>query len=200
MRKQEKLIKFPGNRLPSNISSNEYDDEFDDIEEWEVHAKLIEKKDYPGLVSYCEKTAKRFPDDPYIQYYLGEAYVLNGEYEKAIQFLTDHHREFPENPDFHYVILDALFAMGKSEDDFDWVERPVILRMSNAILNKCYEFLKPKRKPRSVCDLYNEFIAKGYLLFTEEDLLKALVNDNRFIVDNANEGIFAEVRVARKKR
>jgi len=153
---------------------------------------LREKKDYPGLVSYCEGRAKRFPDDPYSQYYLGEAYVLNGEFEKAIQFLTKHHSEFPENIGFHHIILDALFALGKNEDDFDWIEGPVILRMSDEILNICYEFLKPKRKPRTICNLYTEFIIKGYLLFTEKDLLKALLNDNRFIVDCANKGIFAE--------
>ena len=41
---------------------------------------------------------------------------------------------------------------------------------------------------------------KGYLLFTEDDLLKALLKDSRFVVEEADAGLFAEVRVARKAR
>ena len=72
--------------------------------------------------------------------------------------------------------------------------------MSNDILDVCYEFLKPKRKARTISELHMEFVMKGYLLFKEEDLLKGLLEDRRFIVDNANVGVFAEVRVARKRR
>ena len=159
-----------------------------------------EKKDYPGLVGYCKQRAERLPDDPYAQYYLGEAYVLNGEYEMAIEFLSEHHKHHADNPDYHHVILDALYALGKTEDDFDWVEKPVILRMSTEILDACYEFLRSRRKPRSVNELYTRFVMEGYLLFTEEDLLKALSEDSRFVVEDADAGIFAEVRVAGKRR
>jgi len=199
MSKKSNIIKFPGNPSTSHISHNEYDDEFDDFEAWEALVELREAEDYPGLVKYCKQRAERFPDDPYSQFYLGEAYVLNGEYEKAIEFLSEQHLKQPGNMDFQHVILDALFALGKNEDDFDWMEKPVILRMSNEILDVCYQFLKPKRKPRSVIELHIEFVMKGYLLFTEEDLFKALVQDQRFIVDNLDEGpLFAEVRVVRK--
>jgi len=149
---------------------------------------------------YCKQRAERFHDDPYAQYYLGEAYVLNGEYEKAIEFLSEHHRRHPDNLDFQYVILDALFALGKTDDDFDWVQRPVILRMSSDILEACYEFLKSKRKPRSVSEIHGRFLLKGYLLFSEEDLLKALSEDGRFMVEDADADLFAKVRVAGKER
>ena len=172
----------------------------DDFEEWEIEDEFREKKDYPGLVEYCKQRAERLPDDPYAQYYLGEAYVLNGEYEKAIDFLSEHHKRQPDNPDYHHVILDALYALGKTENDFEWVEKPVILRMSTEIVDACYEFLRSKRKPRSVNELYIRFVMEGYLLFTEEDLLKALLEDSRFVVENSNAELFAEIRVARKGR
>jgi hypothetical protein len=89
---------------------------------------------------------------------------LNGEYENAIDFMSDHHRKHPWIGDYQHVILDALFALDKDEGDFNWVEKPVVLRLSENILDACYEFLKPKRKPRSVADLYIEFVMKGYLL------------------------------------
>ncbi len=199
MKNQSKIIKFPANRSQSRKSRDDFYGELDDIEEWEIYAELREKEDYPGLVRYCRQRAQRFPDDPYAQYYLGEAYVLNGEYEKAIQFLSKHHGKHPDVTDFQHVILDALFALGKTEDDFKWTEKPVILRMSKDIVNFCYEFLKPKKKPRSVGKLYMEFIPKGYVLFKEEDLFKALAEDERFIVDDSDD-IFTEVKVVRKKR
>ena len=161
---------------------------------------MKEKEDYPGLVGYCKQRAERFPDDPYAQHNLGEAYVLNGEYEKAIEFLSEHHKHQPDNPDYHHVLLDALYALGKTEDDFDWVQKPVILRMSTEIVDACYEFLRSRRKPRSVNELYTRFVMKGYLLFTDEELLKALSEDSRFVVEEADAGLFAEVRVARKAR
>ncbi len=180
-----------------NLSETEVYD-YDDFEDWEVYYDLMEKKDYKGILRYREEEAKKFPDDPDTQYYLGEAYVLNGEYEKAILFLSDHHKSRPDNPNFKHVILDALFALGKSEDDFKWVIKPKVLRMNQEILNKCYEYLKPKRKPQCIGKLHIDFMFDGYLLFTEEDLLKAIVEDKMFIVDNPENGAFAEVKVAKK--
>jgi tetratricopeptide (TPR) repeat protein len=199
MKEKSNSIKFPPNRSKSRESHDEYHHEFHDFEAWETLVELREAEDYPGLVRYCKRRADRFPDDPYSQFYLGEAYVLNGDYEKAIEFLSKHHRKQPDNMDFQHLILNALFALDKTEDDFDWTEKPVILRMSDDFLNICYEYLKPKRKPRSIIELYTEFVMNGYLLFTVEDLFKGLVQDQRFIVDNLDAGpLFAEVRVARR--
>ncbi len=200
MTRRSTTIRLPGNRRRSIGSGHDHNNVSDDFEEWEIEDEFREKEDYPGLVRYCKQRAERFPDDPYAQHNLGEAYVLNGEYEKAIEFLSKHHKHQPDNADYHHVILDALYALGKTEDDFDWVEKPVILRMSAEIMDACYEFLRPKRKPRSVNELYTPFIMEGYLLFTEEDLLKALSEDSRFVVQDAEVGLFAKVRVVRKKR
>ena len=183
-----------------SISPKEHKDDFDDFEDWEPYAQLIEKQDYPGLVRYCKKRAEQRPDHLYAQYNLGHAYILNGEYENAIDFMSDHHRKHPWIGDYQHVILDALFALDKDEGDYNWVEKPVVLRLSENILDACYEFLKPKRKPRSVADLYIEFVMKGYLLFTEEDLYNALSTEQRFNVENPCEDQhLAKVQVVRKK-
>ena len=199
MTRRSTTISFPGNRLRSITSGQNPNDVSDDFEEWEIEHEFREKKDYPGLVGYCKQRAERLPDDPYAQYYLGEAYFLNGEYEKAIEFLSEHHKHQPDNPDYHHVILNALYALGKTEDDFDWVQRPVILRMSAEIVDATYECLRSKRKPRAVNELYTRFVMEGYLLFTEEDLLKALSEDSRFVVEDSEAGLFAKVQVAGKR-
>jgi tetratricopeptide (TPR) repeat protein len=198
LNKKSTIIKFPGNRFKSTAPAHDPDKVWDDFEERETHYELREKEDWPGLVKYCKQRAERFPDDLYAQYYLGDAYVLNGEYDKALEFLSKHHRRHPWNPDYHHVILDALYALGKTEDDFDWVQKPAVLRLSGEILDASYEFLRSKRKPRSVNNLYICFVTEGYLLFTEEELLKALLEDARFVVEEADAGLSATVRVARK--
>jgi tetratricopeptide (TPR) repeat protein len=202
MGKESRIIHFPDNRAKPASSSDSCGDcaDEDDCEAWEPLVEFREKKDYAGLAEYCKCRAERFPNDLYAQLYLGEAYVLNGEYEKAIEFLSHHHKKQPWNIDFQHVILDALFALGKNENDFSWVEKPVVLRMSGDILDACYRFPKPKRKSRSVLEIYTHFITEGYLLFTEDALFKALREDERFIVEDVDQDVFhAQVRVARKK-
>jgi tetratricopeptide (TPR) repeat protein len=193
-----KIIRFPEN--PPNGDLPGDDDGVCEFEAWEPYQEFLDKEDYPGLVRYCEQQAERAHDDLYAQYYLGDAYVLNGEYEKAIEFMAEHHKRHPWNPDYHHVILKALSALGKMEDDFDWVETPVVLRMSRDIVDSCYDLLKRKRNPRSVTELYTPFVMRGYLLFTEEDLLEALVNDGRFDVEVPDSSFSAKIRVARKNR
>ena len=144
MSKKSKIIKFPGIFFARNASPGKYGEKLDDIESREPYVKLIEEEDYPGLVRYCKQIAEQFSDGLYAQYYLGDAYVLNGEYEKAIEFLSEHHRKHPWNTDFQHVILKALFALDKTENDFYWAEEPVILRMSKDIIDSCYELLRLK--------------------------------------------------------
>lgn len=170
-----------------------------DIEEWEAFYDFHENEDYPALVKYCVEKLKEDPNDTYSQINLGKSYVLNGDYEKAIQFISPHLKKSPENTDFQYIILDALLALGKNENDFEWMEKPVIIKMSPEIVEYCYEFLRHKRKPRTINELYTEFIFKGYLLFKERDLLNMLLKDKRFFVKDSDQDEFAEVKVIRGK-
>jgi len=201
MGEESRITHFPDNRAkPASPSDSRGDADEDDFEAWEPLVAFREKEDYAGLVEYCKHRAERFPDDPYAQFYLGEAYVLNGECEKAIEFLSHHHKKQPWNIDFQHVILDALFALGENENDCNWIEKAVVLRMSDDILDACYRFLKPKRKSRSVLEIYTHFITEGYLLFTEDDLFKGITEDERSIVEDVDQGVLlAQVRIARKK-
>jgi len=198
MKNKSKIIEFPYSKIKSK-NKTEIDTEFD-FEAGVEHQKLIDNKDYFGLVQFCKQIAERNPGNLYAQYYLGNAYFLNGEYNKAIEFISEHYKKHPWNPDYQQVILDSLFALGKTENDFHWKEKPGILRMSTDIVDTCYEFLKRKRKPRSIMELYARFVTEGYLLFSEKDLLKALLNDGRFKVDKPESEFWAEVSVMRKKR
>ena len=77
------------------ISLQNDKNEFEDFEWHEFHTELLENKDYKGLIEFCKRYYKKYPNDPYAQHYLGEAYVLGGNYDKAIDFLSKHHYAFP---------------------------------------------------------------------------------------------------------
>ena len=77
------------------------------------------------------------------------------------------------------------------------VQKPVVLRLNKDIADACYLYLKPKRKPRSIYDIHNEFIFKGYATFTPKGLLSELLDDPRFIADDPEDQEM--LRVVRKK-
>ena len=190
--KKNKIIEFPK-------VTNDYEEDFDD---WEVNDYFQEKEDWEGLVEYREEDARLRPDDVYAQWKLGDAYVLNGEYEKAIDFLSNIHRKHPDFGDVQYSILDALFALNKTEDDFNWIKKPIVTRLNKGVLDFCYDFLKNKRKPRSIYDLLSELlIGYGYLKFEDKDLSDALFEDNRFELKVNSSFIHdVEIRVVRKRK
>ena len=165
---------------------------------WETHYQLHEDKDYPRLVKYCEGEVSRNPEDLYAQIRLGEAYLLNKQYQDAIRTMGKCHGLHPDIDEFSRLILDALFALGKTEEDYEWVQKPRIMTIGPAVLDVCYEYLRPKRKPRDVERLRNEFLSKGYLTFSSEDLLKALIDDDRFVVEIDRRPRWSLVRIRRK--
>ena len=177
------IIKFPDSVGRSSSDEGNFDDDSIDFEAWEVHAELLEKKDYAGLVEYCKGKVSRRPSDLHARIGLGEAYLLNGQCHDVIQDMGECHRKYPDIDEFSRLILDALYALGKTEKDYDWVQKPNILRIGHEVLDACYDYLRPKRKPRDVESLWIELMPKGYLKFSSEDLLKALIDDDRFVVE-----------------
>ena len=170
-----------------------------DFEAWEVYADLLERKDYPRFVEYCKGEVSRRPSDLHAHIRLGEAYLLNGQYHDVIQYMGESHQKYPDIDEFSRLILDALFALGKTEKDYDWVQKPYVLRIGHEVLDACYDYLRPKRKPREVESLWVELMPKGYLKFSPEDLLEALVNDDRFAVEIDHHILrFSQIRTRRK--
>lgn len=167
------------------------------FEAWEIDYELREKKDYAGLIAHYKAVVEWESGGPRGLYRLGEAYVLNGEPEKAIELLSGAHRKYPHDEDIQHVILDALFALGKDETDFEWVERMPVYRLDASVLDRCHAYLKPKRKLRDVYDLHGQFI-HGYCVFSPEELLEAVRGDDRFVVVEDEFG-FSEIRARRKR-
>ncbi len=101
-----------------------------------------------GLVAHWQAVVEWEDGDRHGLHKLGEAYVLNGEPAKTIELLSEPYRRSPDDPEFQFVILDALFALGKDETDFEWVECMPVFRLDDSsFLDRCHAYLKPKRSP-----------------------------------------------------
>ena len=153
-----------------------------EFESWEDHYDFHQRRDWPGLVAYCESEVQRCPEDLHAAQRLADAYLLNKEYEKAIEFTAKIHRECPDFPEFQHRIVDALLALGKTEDDFEWSCRPKIVRLSSDVADRCHHFLRLKRKPRSIHDLTWEIVRGDYQAFSDDELLQYLKIDPRFVI------------------
>jgi len=176
------------------------DNDMNGFEDWEDDYNLIGKGDYIGLKRHRQEVAKSHPADIYAQWRLGEAYILCKEYEKAIDYFTPLYRKNPDYGDIEYSILDALFALGKSERDFKWVSVPEVKRLNDEVSDFCYDYLKGKRKARSLDDVYCQLIVEGYLTFSEVELLNHLIKDERFEFQNDGGVHSTLLKVQRKSK
>ena len=170
----------------------------EDSEDWEDDAELYYNGKWEDLLDLRLRKARSNPNDLYAQYYLGEAYNLNKKYDEAIAFMYEWHKKEPWNDDFTIIILDALFAIGKNENDIEWVIKPEIVRISKDLVDKCYKYIKSKKKDRDIHDLYDLFLIGeyyGYFAFSKEDLIEALKKDGRFIF---SEGVCSRISAIKK--
>ena len=170
-----KIIDIKARREEPDANTDEYED-------WEDDHRLISKGDYRGLKKLRERKAKNDPSDIDALWRLGEAYILCKEYKKAIEYFTLIHRKHPDNCNITYSILDALFALGHSERDFNWISVPKVIRLNKEVADLCYDFLKGKRKARELDDIFCQLIMEGYIIFKEIEFLDYLIEDGRFEV------------------
>lgn len=191
--KENKIIKFEKqyNKDIEEECVNNLD-KFDGSEDWEGDYYYYNKGDWKGLIKYREQIVKKYPKDLDAQWRLGEAYVLNGEFETALEFLSKLHLKEPDNIDVQYSILDALFGLNKTENDFKWIEKPSVIRLNEESIDICYNLIKSRRKPKEVGFLYLDLYGYGYLTFKEKDFLEALLKDSRFIITDEYVGIPGE--------
>lgn len=161
--------------------------EYDDFEDWEDDYYFFDKQDRQGLVELRRRKAELKPKDSHCQWELGEAYVLNKEFEKAISFLGKLHQKDAKDINVQHSLLDALMGLGKDETDFEWIIRPAVMKLDKKTSDYFYEYLHPKRKPRTVADLYIECYHEGYPMFSEDKLMNFFQSDSRFITTGSHD-------------
>jgi hypothetical protein len=152
------------------------EDFYNDLEDWEADANLINKEDWKGLLQLREERARNHPEDLFAQQRYGEALVLNKKYSEAIDFFTPLYKMYYEEGFGIHEIMDALIGLGKTEKDFNWVTEPKIYRLNKQILDLCIKTLKGKRKHISIFNVYEPFLFDAdFIAFSEDDLAEFLL-------------------------
>jgi len=175
---------------------------YNDFEEWEGDYQLIEEEDWVGLVKLRKHRAEKHLYDLHSQWSYGEALIFNQEFKQALEFLTPIYKREPNHPDVIHSILDALYGLAKTENDFDWVEKPLILKLNDETKILCIDFLKKKRKLIPFLSLYEYLIIDfDYLKFQEKDLFEYLKTDVLFeFSDNEKEFWDVDIKLLKKHK
>jgi hypothetical protein len=157
------------------------ENDYDDFEDWEDDANLIDKEDWKGLLKLRLERARNQPEDLCAQDRYGEALVLNRKYLEAIEFLTPIYKKYYDEGFGINWIMDALIGLGKTENDYNWIMKPKVLRLDKLTIDLCIKVLKGRRKHTEIFDLYILLMNEAdYLTFNEDELSKFLLKD----VDN----------------
>lgn len=159
---------------------DEYED-YDDFEEWEGDADLINAKDWKGLLKLTEQRAKKNPDDLYDQQRYGEALIRNKKFKQVLDYITPYYQDYYEIKFGIDLIMDALIGLGKTEKDFKWFKEPIVLRLDQSTIDLCKKIITGKRNYVKLLDLYFLLMNNAdYLAFKEQklsDFLRKNVND-----------------------
>ena len=153
----------------------QYEDEDYDLELSEEEKAIIESKDWPALLELRKGLAESRPEDLLAWQRYTESLNLNKMHKEAIDAIEPFYRE---NYDFGFgifEIIDVFLGMGKTEDDFDWIEKPEVVKLNDKTLDFCIKVLKRQGGPVSIYSLFEAQLAQGeYLAFHIKEFLEFL--------------------------
>lgn len=129
---------------------------------------------------------RRNPNDPEAGRALARAYLWSCDAERALDTLAPLHRRRPGDQEVQSLILDALALLGRSADDYPWIERPTVVHLDRTLLDRLYERLSHSRRPATVLDLFLAAAEEGHPSFDAADLLRSLARDRRFLVHRSD--------------
>ncbi len=151
-------------------------DDIYDLESWEGYYELHENEDWVGLLELSKIDATKHPTDLYAQQRYAEALNLNKKYKDTLDFITSLYKDNYEVGFGIQEIVDALYGLNKTEKDFDWINRPVILKLDSETVQFSANLLKDRRRAVRITDLYGDLIMKAdYCMFNELELATFLV-------------------------
>jgi len=160
--------------------------------------ELYSREDWAALVRLRERQLSRHPDDVHVRLSLAEAHLLGGEPAQALELASECHRREPDDPWIEDTLLEALFALGRTEEDYPWPgEPPAVHRLDEELLVRIDERLRAEGEPREVGLLFYQLCDEAFTPFDLGELFAALVADPRFVTEGDDDGPWnAWIRVA----
>lgn len=158
---------------------------------------IYTKEDWADLVRLRERQLARHPDDVHVRLSLAEALLLCDEPERALDLAAECHEREPDDPWIEDTVLEALFALGKTESDFPWRgATPEVNRLDDRFLERLHARLQAEDEPREVGLLFYELCDEAFTSFDLEELLSVLRDDPRFVTEHDDGPWSAWVRAA----
>ncbi len=167
--------------------------------EWSTAEHYRRRGDLQGEIAHYVGILAQRPNDLAVFYYLGRSYLENGEPHRVIELIGEAHRRYPRLLDFQELLLEALIALGRAESDFEWASEIRIYRLDLDAIDRCYDYLKGKSRPRYRFEMAEMFSSEGCRLFSGSDLIEVLEEDERFIFEDGRVQV-REKRVDKLKR
>lgn len=137
--------------------------------------------------------------DPAAVRELGRAHLWSGDAERALETLAPLHRARPWDREVQYLMLDALFLLGRRETEYPWTSPPPVVRVGAELLDRCHRLLSREGRPATVFDLILTAAAEGYPAFQAQELLDALETDPSFTVRRSGLAAEGAVVVANRR-
>ncbi len=172
-----------------------------DFEDWEDDRILFEKEDWVGLLKLREDRAKNQPSDLYAQQRFAEILNISKKHKKALDLITPLYQKNHKSGFGVHEIINALYGLGKSENDFNWISKINVLNLDPITLELCVDYLKPKRKTINIIEIYNELIINAdYCNFDEQRLAEFLVNHPEKIEIKRDSENFLDIQLKIKRK
>ena len=146
--------------------------------------QLYTEEDWRGLVRLRERQLERHAGDVHVRLSLAEAHLLAGEPERALEVAAPCHAEEPDDPWIEDTILEALLALGRSEEEFPWRgETPRVLRLDGGLRDRVHERVAADAELEDLALLYHVLAEEAFTAFGPRELLRALAEHPRFVVE-----------------
>lgn len=151
--------------------------------------EIYSREDWRELVRVRERQLERHADDVHVRLALAEAHLLAGDPEPALDVAAPCHAEEPDDPWIEDTILEALFALGRTEDDFPWLgETPPVLRLDDRLLDRLHERITADPELEDLAFLYHVVAEEAFTPFGPAELLAALREHPRFVTEMDDRG------------
>lgn len=118
-------------------------------------------------------------DDLHARARYAEALIFNELYSETLEFIHPLYIKYHEVGFGVNEIIKSLYGLGKTEDDFQWISRPKIIKLDENLIESCLNFLGKKRGSTPCWNIYDYFLMNSdYLDFDQKELGLFLLHQN----------------------